>query len=61
MRTRAQFLVAVAENDDKSAPNEKTVLTETFDHSLSASENAKSNGLASVCTIWCASPRRTST
>jgi carboxymethylenebutenolidase len=29
-RTRAQFLIAVAENDDMRAPNEKNVLRETF-------------------------------
>jgi carboxymethylenebutenolidase len=36
--TTAQFLVAVAENDDKSAPNEKTVLKETFDKAKLLSE-----------------------
>lgn len=29
-RTKAQFLAAIAENDDKRAPNEKNVLKETF-------------------------------
>ena len=29
-KTKAQFLVAIAENDDKRAPNEKDVLKETF-------------------------------
>jgi len=29
--TKASFLVAVAENDDKQRPNDKTVLKETFD------------------------------
>jgi carboxymethylenebutenolidase len=29
--TKASFLIAVAENDDKSNPGEKTVLKETFD------------------------------
>jgi carboxymethylenebutenolidase len=29
-RTKAQFLVAIAENDDKRAPKEKDVLKETF-------------------------------
>jgi carboxymethylenebutenolidase len=29
-RTKAQFLVAIAANDDEKAPNEKTVLKETF-------------------------------
>ena len=31
-RTKAQFLVAIAENDDKRSPNDKTVLKETFAH-----------------------------
>ncbi len=30
-KTKAQFLVAIAENDDKRAPTEKTVLKETFE------------------------------
>lgn len=29
-KTKAQFLVAVADNDDQRAPNDKTVLKETF-------------------------------
>jgi carboxymethylenebutenolidase len=29
-KTRAQFLIAIADNDDKRSPNEKTVLKETF-------------------------------
>jgi len=29
-KTKAQFLIAVAENDDKNAPNEKNVLKDTF-------------------------------
>jgi carboxymethylenebutenolidase len=29
-KTRAQFLIAIAENDDSRAPNEKNVLKETF-------------------------------
>jgi carboxymethylenebutenolidase len=29
--TKAQFLVAIAENDDQRAPNDKTVLKETFE------------------------------
>ena len=29
-RTKAQFLIAIAANDDSRAPNEKTVLKETF-------------------------------
>jgi carboxymethylenebutenolidase len=30
-KTKAQFLVEIADNDDKRAPNDKTVLKETFD------------------------------
>jgi len=30
-KTKAQFLVAIAENDDKRSPNDKTVLKETFE------------------------------
>jgi len=29
-KTKAQFLIQIAENDDQKAPNEKTVLKETF-------------------------------
>ena len=29
--TKASFLIAIAENDDKQRPNNKTVLKETFD------------------------------
>src|SRR4026207_1321765 len=29
--TKASFLIAIAENDDKSKPNDKTILKETFD------------------------------
>ena len=29
-KTKAQFLIAIAENDDAKAPNEKHVLKETF-------------------------------
>ena len=36
--TKASFLIAVAEDDDKRAPNEKTVLKETFDKAKLMSE-----------------------
>jgi carboxymethylenebutenolidase len=36
--SKAQFLVAIAENDDKTAPNDKTVLKETFDKAKLAAE-----------------------
>lgn len=37
-KTKASFLVAIAENDDKQRPNEKTVLKETFDMAKLAAE-----------------------
>ena len=36
--TKASFLVAIAENDDKQRPNDKTVLKETFDKAKLFSE-----------------------
>jgi carboxymethylenebutenolidase len=36
--TKASFLIAIAENDDKSAPNDKVVLRETFDKAKLAAE-----------------------
>jgi carboxymethylenebutenolidase len=36
--TKASFLIAVAENDDKTRPNDKTVLKETFDKAKLSSE-----------------------
>ena len=36
--TKASFLVAIAENDDKQRPNDKTVLKETFDEAKLMSE-----------------------
>jgi carboxymethylenebutenolidase len=36
--TKASFLVAIAENDDKQRPNDKTVLKETFDKAKLMSE-----------------------
>ncbi len=36
--TKASFLIAIAENDDKSNPNEKNVLRETFDKAKLAAE-----------------------
>jgi carboxymethylenebutenolidase len=29
-KTKAQFLIAIAENDDQRAPNDKTVMKDTF-------------------------------
>jgi carboxymethylenebutenolidase len=36
--TKASFLIAIAENDDKQRPNDKTVLKETFDKAKLAAE-----------------------
>jgi carboxymethylenebutenolidase len=36
--TKASFLIAIAENDDKSRPQDKTVLKETFDKAKLMSE-----------------------
>jgi len=36
--TKASFLIAIAENDDKSKPNDKTILKETFDKAKLSSE-----------------------
>jgi carboxymethylenebutenolidase len=36
--TKASFLIAIAENDDKGRPTEKTVLKETFDKAKLSSE-----------------------
>ena len=37
-KTKAQFLVAIADNDDKRAPNDKMVLKETFEKAKLAAE-----------------------
>jgi carboxymethylenebutenolidase len=36
--TKASFLIAIADNDDKQRPNDKTVLKETFDKAKLAAE-----------------------
>jgi hypothetical protein len=36
--TKASFLIAIAENDDKQRPNDKTVLKETFDKARLSAE-----------------------
>jgi carboxymethylenebutenolidase len=36
--TKASFLIAIAENDDKQRPNDKTVLKDTFDKAKLAAE-----------------------
>jgi carboxymethylenebutenolidase len=37
-RTKAQFLIAIAQNDDASRPNDKTVLKTTFDEAKLSAE-----------------------
>jgi carboxymethylenebutenolidase len=37
-KTKASFLIAIAENDDKQRPNDKTVLKETFDKAKLSAE-----------------------
>jgi carboxymethylenebutenolidase len=48
--TKAQFLVAIAENDDQRAPNDKTVLKETFEK---ASLPAEIEVYAGAAHGWC--------
>ena len=36
--TKASFLIAIAENDDKQRPNDKTVLKDTFDRAKLSAE-----------------------
>jgi carboxymethylenebutenolidase len=49
-RTKAQFLVAIAANDDSRAPNDKTVLKETFSKAGLAAEIEVYEGAAHG---WC--------
>jgi carboxymethylenebutenolidase len=49
-KTKAQFLVAIAENDDKRAPNDKTVLKDTF---AAASLAAEIEVYAGAAHGWC--------
>jgi carboxymethylenebutenolidase len=46
-KTRAQFLIAIAENDDMRAPNEKNVLKQTF------GANAEVEVYAGAAHGWC--------
>jgi carboxymethylenebutenolidase len=48
--SKAQFLIAIADNDDKSRPNEKTVLKETFAKANLAAEIEVYGGAAHG---WC--------
>jgi carboxymethylenebutenolidase len=49
-KTHAQFLIAIAENDDKRSPNEKDVLKETF---AKASLPAEIEVYAGAAHGWC--------
>jgi carboxymethylenebutenolidase len=49
-KTKAQFLVAIAENDDKRSPNDKTTLKETFDKAGLSAEIEVYEGAAHG---WC--------
>ena len=45
-KTKAQFLIAIAENDDKRAPTEKDVLKQTFGQAAEVEVYAAAHG-------WC--------
>lgn len=49
-KTKAQFLIAIAENDDQRSPNEKNVLKETFEKAGLAAEIEVYTGAAHG---WC--------
>ena len=49
-KTKAQFLIAVAANDDEKSPNEKNVLKETFSNAMLAAEIEVYTGAAHG---WC--------
>jgi carboxymethylenebutenolidase len=49
-RTKAQFLIAIADNDDKRSPNEKDVLKETF---AKANLPAEIEVYAGAAHCWC--------
>ncbi len=49
-KTRAQFLIAIAANDDQRAPNDKTILKETF---AKANLPAEIEVYAGVAHGWC--------
>jgi carboxymethylenebutenolidase len=49
-QTKAQFLIAIAENDDMRSPNEKNVLKETFEKAKLPAEIEVYNGAAHG---WC--------
>jgi carboxymethylenebutenolidase len=49
-KTKAQFLVAIADNDDKRSPNDKTVLKETFSKANLSAEIEVYEGAAHG---WC--------
>jgi carboxymethylenebutenolidase len=49
-KTKAQFLIAIAENDDQRAPNDKTVLKQTFEK---AKLQAEIEVYAGAAHGWC--------
>ena len=49
-KTKAQFLVAIAENDDARSPNDKTVMKETF---AAANLSAEIEVYAGAAHGWC--------
>jgi carboxymethylenebutenolidase len=49
-KSKAQFLIAIADNDDKRAPNDKTVLKETFEKAKLPAEIEVYTGAAHG---WC--------
>ena len=49
-KTKAQFLIEIADNDDKRAPNDKVALKETFDAAKLSAEIEVYNGAAHG---WC--------
>jgi carboxymethylenebutenolidase len=57
-KTRAQFLIAIADNDDKRSPNEKTVLKETFEK---VNLPAEIEVYAGAAHGWCPPDRRSTT
>ena len=49
-KTKAQFLIAIAESDDKTSPNDKTALKDTF---AKAGLNAEVEVYTGAAHGWC--------
>ena len=49
VKTKAQFLIAIASNDDQRSPNEKNVLKETFEKAKLAAEIEVYSGAHGWC------------